>query len=67
MNKELDKLLCEIDGKITLFRLDNQLKGYKDIDKNDKRLKELIDIQHKIQALYDKNRNNKGIMKGVNE
>lgn len=64
MNKELDKLLCKIDGKITAYRLKNQMEN-RTLDLNDKRLKELIDIQHRIQALYDKNKNNKGLIKEV--
>jgi hypothetical protein len=64
MNVELDKLLCLIDGKITVYRLKNQLNGYK-LSENDKRLLELIELQHKIQLLYDINRNNKGLLKKV--
>ena len=64
MNKELDKLLCLLDGKITAFRLKNQMEN-RILDLNDVRLNELIVIQHKIQVLYDVNKNNKGKIKKV--
>lgn len=57
MNKELDAVLCRLDGKITYYRMITTL------DKNDKRLVDLIKIQELIQTLYDMNKNNKGIMK----
>ena len=58
MNKELDKLLCLLDGKITAYRMINKLPN------NDIRVKKLIDIQHNIQTLWSENKNNKGIVKG---
>ena len=45
MNNDLDKLLCKIDGLITVYRMTNK-------DNND-----LIDIQHAIQYLWNKNKN----------
>jgi len=54
MNVDLDKLLCLIDGKITFYRMKN----------NDLYIEsELIKIQREIQKLYDKNINNKGVVK----
>ena len=56
LNKELDKLLCTIDGKITAFRM-----KYNDsyIDN------ELLEIQKSIQNLWDINKKNKGTIKKV--
>lgn len=53
---ELDKLLCKIDGCITVYRMNN-----KEVDeyKNDK----LIKIQTDIQSLWSINACNKGVVK----
>jgi hypothetical protein len=62
MNKELNKLICDIDGKITAFRLSNHIEK-RHMDLNDNRLLELIKIQHMLHELYDKNKKFKGIIK----
>jgi hypothetical protein len=64
MNKELDKLICDIDSKISVFRLNNEIKK-KTLDTNDTRYKDLVKIQKLIHDLYFKNIDNKGIVKGV--
>jgi len=48
MNKELDKLLCLLDGKITAYRMKNPCKG--------ESLNELLQMQLKIQELWDINK-----------
>ena len=55
MNKELDALLCKVDGKITVFRMNNTQDTYV----NEK----LIKIQRDIQHLWDMNKNVKGRIK----
>ena len=47
MNKELDKLLCLLDGKITAYRIHNINEKY---DTN------LVLIQQHMQILWIKNR-----------
>jgi hypothetical protein len=44
-NKDLDALLCLLDGKITMYRIKNMNKDNTDI----------ILIQNAIQYLYNKN------------
>ena len=56
LNKELDKLLCTIDGKITAFRM-----KHNDAYTNS----QLIEIQKSIQNLWDINKKNKGTIKKV--
>ena len=48
MNKELDKLLCLLDGKITAYRMKNPYNG--------ESLNELLQLQLKIQELWDINK-----------
>lgn len=55
MNKELDILLCKIDGKITVYRMYNTQDTYI----NEK----LMKIQRDIQHLWDMNKNVKGKIK----
>ena len=47
-NKELDKLLCLLDGKITNYRFKNQHNTYLAMD--------LIEIQNEIQKLWKINK-----------
>jgi len=49
MNKELDALLCLLDGKITAYRMDN-----KDVPIDP--LMKLIQIQLDIQTLWQENK-----------
>lgn len=46
MNKELDELLCLLDGKITAYRMNNPYVAYT----------KLVSIQQDIQKLWDINR-----------
>ncbi len=48
MDKELDELLCLLDGKITAYRMKHPVKG--------ESLNELLQMQLKIQELWDTNR-----------
>jgi hypothetical protein len=57
MNKELDKLLCKLDGQITYFRMINQ--------ENSLLIDKLIELQKDIHILYDMNKRNKGKIKKV--
>jgi len=56
MNKELDSLLCLIDGKITVFRMTNKDKYIEG---------EIYKIQKEIQKLYDYNKKKIGNIKKV--
>lgn len=49
MDKELDELLCQLDGEITFYRMDKQYTNYIN------RMK-LIKIQKEIQELWKINK-----------
>ncbi len=52
-NDELDKLLCELDGKITAFRMK--------FGDNTKYASDLIIIQEHIQCIWDLNQAEKNV------
>lgn len=51
MNKELDALLCLLDGKITAYRMKHELPVNP--------LMELLQIQLEIQKMWSENNNGK--------
>lgn len=51
MNKELDKLLCLLDGKITAYRMNNLYIGHKRHPDNVAYM-ELVQMQLDIQKLW---------------
>ena len=53
MNKELDELLCLLDGKITIYRQRNTDSKLTVINVN------LVNLQKEIQRLWDLNKNTK--------
>lgn len=55
MNKELDKLLCLLDGKITSYRMNNPYIGHIKHPDNIAYMK-LIKIQKEIQDMWDINK-----------
>ena len=55
MNKELDELLCLLDGKITAYRMNNPYIGHKQHPDNIAHMK-LIEIQKEIQELWKINK-----------
>ena len=55
MNKELDALLCLLDGKITAYRMKNPNKEVYD-NKDAKDKNELKFIQRRIQVLWTENK-----------
>lgn len=55
MNKELDKLLCLLDGKITVYRQNNPYIGHKQHPDNIAYMK-LVQMQLEIQKLWSMNK-----------
>lgn len=56
INKELDKLLCLLDGKITVYRT-NHIKDIVYNNSDARSLSELRFIQRRIQVLWNENKN----------
>ena len=55
MNKELDKLLCLLDGKITTYRMSNPYIEYKQHSDNIA-YRRLLTMQQEIHDMWDINR-----------
>lgn len=55
MNKQLDELLCLLDGKITAYRMNNPYIGHKQHPDNIAYM-ELVQLQLEVQKMWDRNR-----------
>ena len=56
MNKELDALLCLLDGKITAYRMKNPYDTVNGTSKGNSAYMNLTQIQLEIQKMWDENR-----------